>query len=65
MDEPLVNLTAQEVADLLRVNLRTIYRKVDKKEIPFFRVGDTGSIRFPRKEIVEWMNRNGLSNNNN
>jgi excisionase family DNA binding protein len=48
-------LTPQEVADIFRVNLRTIYRKVKNNQIPYCKLG-TGMIRFPKKEILDLIN---------
>ena len=32
-------LTAQEVAEILKVDLQTVYRMIKRKELPAFRVG--------------------------
>jgi len=49
-------MTVEEVANLLRVDERTIYRKCEMNEIPHFRVGETGSIRFVKDKILQWIN---------
>ncbi|HEB94385.1 MAG TPA: DNA-binding protein [Gammaproteobacteria bacterium] len=46
-------LTIKEVAGYLKVNERTIYRLVNKGDIPAFKVGNAW--RFERDKIVLWM----------
>ena len=47
-------LTADEVADLLRVNRKTVYAAFKKGEIPGGRrIG--GTIRFSRDRVLEWL----------
>lgn len=46
-------MTAQEVADLLRVSRWSVYEMVKRHDIPFFKIGR--SVRFNRADIVEWM----------
>jgi excisionase family DNA binding protein len=45
-------LTVAEVADLLRVEVSTIYVWTSKRKIPFRRVG--GRLRFDYDEIIGW-----------
>ena len=45
-------LTVKEVAGYLRVNQTTIYRLVQKSQIPSFKVG--GNWRFNLESIDEW-----------
>ncbi len=51
-DSPLVFLTAQEAADLLRVQRRSLYRLVRLQQIPYRRIGR--AIRFERNELLAW-----------
>ena len=51
-DKPLVFLTAQEAADLLRVQKRSLYRLVQQQRIPYRRIGR--AIRFERNELLAW-----------
>jgi excisionase family DNA binding protein len=51
-DNSLVFLTAQEAADLLRVQRRSLYRLVQQQRIPYRRVGR--AIRFERNELLAW-----------
>jgi excisionase family DNA binding protein len=48
-------MTIREVAILLKINEKTVYKLVADSEIPAFKVG--GSWRFERGEIVRWMQR--------
>jgi excisionase family DNA binding protein len=45
-------LTISEVADLLRVEVSTIYVWTSKRKIPFRKVG--GRLRFDYDEIISW-----------
>lgn len=57
MSEHLELLTVEEVAQILRVTPRTIYRKVELNQIPgAFRVGSSGSFRFVKDKILNWIN---------
>ncbi len=42
-----------ELAEFLKVNKQTIYNWVNKKEIPFVKVGDL--LRFDKAEIDHWL----------
>lgn len=46
-------MTAQEVADLLRVSRWSVYEMVKRHDIPFFKVGR--SVRFDRGDVGEWL----------
>ena len=45
-------LTVQEVAELLRLSVRTIYDMVSQKRIPYRKAGDCTI--FDLDEILEW-----------
>lgn len=51
-DSPLVFLTAQEAAALLRVQRRSLYRLVQQQRIPYRRIGR--AIRFERNKLLAW-----------
>ena len=55
-DSPLVFLTAQEAAELLRVQRRSLYRLVQQQRIPYRRIGR--AIRFERNELLAWTKPN-------
>ncbi len=46
-------LTVEELADLLGVAIRTLYKEVEDDHIPFFRVRT--SIRFDPYQIADWL----------
>ena len=50
-------LTVEEAANLLRCTPQTLYAKVSRKEIPHFRLGKKGHIRFDQDALVEWMRK--------
>ena len=48
-----MNLSVKDVAELLNVSEKTIYRMIQNETIPCFRVG--GQWRFDRREIASWI----------
>ena len=46
-------LTVEELADLLGVAIRTVYKEVEDDHIPFFCV--RSSIRFDPHEVADWL----------
>ena len=46
-------MTVSEVAEYLRVNPQTVYRKAKAGELPAVRIGR--AIRFRKAELEEWM----------
>ena len=48
-------MTADEVADLLRVDRKTVYSMVQRKRIPFQKVGRC--LRFQRQAIIDWLSQ--------
>lgn len=48
-----MNLSVKDVAELLNVSDKTIYRMIKDETIPCFRVG--GQWRFDRREIASWI----------
>ncbi len=58
-------LTVEEVAALLRIDERTVYRKVEDKTIPgAFRIGPNGPIRFVKEKIMKWIETQAQRNFN-
>jgi nitrogen PTS system EIIA component len=51
-------MTVNEVADYLRVNPQTVYRKAKSGELPSVRIGR--AIRFRRDTLEDWLK--GLAN---
>src|SRR5271157_431595 len=48
-----MNLSVKDVAELLNVSEKTIYRMIQNETIPCFRIG--GQWRFDRREIASWI----------
>jgi excisionase family DNA binding protein len=46
-------LTVEELADLLCVAVRTLYKEVEDDHIPFFRI--RSSIRFDPHQVADWL----------
>jgi len=46
-------LTVEELAGLLCVGIRTLYKEVEDSRIPFFRV--RSSIRFDPHQVADWL----------
>lgn len=46
-------LTAQDVADLLRMKISWVRQRVHRDEIPYYKIGNL--VRFNRNEIAEWL----------
>jgi len=46
-------LTIEEVAECLRVSKTSVYRLVERRELPFCRVGRT--LRFSRKDLENYL----------
>jgi excisionase family DNA binding protein len=48
-------LTAKEVADMLNISRKTIFKLAATGRIPSFRIGT--SVRFDGKLVIEWLRR--------
>jgi excisionase family DNA binding protein len=48
-------LTAQEVGALLQIDVKTIYRYVQRGLIPYIRI--QSNLRFRKREVLEWIAR--------
>ncbi|HZQ21429.1 MAG TPA: helix-turn-helix domain-containing protein [Terriglobales bacterium] len=46
-------LTVEELADVLCIAIRTIYKEVEDNRIPFFRV--RSAIRFDPHQVADWL----------
>ena len=55
MPEDLVFYTAAEVAELLRLHLQVVQRKLQAGEIPGYRIGRDW--RVERRQLLEWLDR--------
>jgi len=50
-------ITADELADMLRLSTSAITRRVTLKQIPFVRIGNR--VRFKPSKIAQWLSGNG------
>jgi excisionase family DNA binding protein len=50
-----IALTIKDVADMLNVDRKTVYRLAQKHELPGFKVA--GAWRFLRSDIVAWIDQ--------
>ncbi len=57
--EFIMMIDVKEVAKLLSVSEKTVYRWISKKEIPVYKIGDT--YRFNRVELMEWTTANKIN----
>ena len=48
-------LTPDELADALRISKVSVYRLVEKRLLPFYRV--RGSLRFEEKDVIAYLER--------
>lgn len=48
-------LTPDEFAELLRISKVGVYRLVEKRQIPFYRI--RGSLRFDRKDVSRYLGK--------
>ena len=48
-----MNLSVKDVAELLNISQKTVYRMIKDETIPCFRIG--GQWRFDRREIASWI----------
>ena len=46
-------LTAKELEELLKIDVKTIYSYVQRGLIPYVRI--ESNVRFPRHQIIEWI----------
>jgi len=51
-------LTPDDLARFLSISKTGVYRLVEKRRIPFFRVG--GSLRFEKKDVLSYLQGNRI-----
>jgi excisionase family DNA binding protein len=49
-------LTPDDLAQFLSISKTGVYRLVEKRQIPFFRIG--GSLRFEKKDLLSYLQGN-------
>jgi len=49
-------LTPDELAEMLRISKTSVYRLVEQRKIPFYRL--RGNLRFEQKDIMDFLRQN-------
>lgn len=52
-------ITIDDVADLFNVSKTTVYRMVQSRILPFYRIG--GNLRFDEQEMLDYLERQRVS----
>jgi excisionase family DNA binding protein len=48
-------LSPQELAVFLNISVKTVYRLIEKRLIPFYKIG--GSLRFRKEDVEEYLTK--------
>ena len=48
-------LNSKELAAYFGVSLKTIYRRIENRELPFYKIG--GCIRFKKEDVDNYLNK--------
>lgn len=51
-------LTPDDLADFLQISKTSVYRMIDKRLIPFYKV--KGSLRFDKSDVLEYLQNNRI-----
>jgi excisionase family DNA binding protein len=51
-------LTPKELKDILGISLPTVYRLIDSRKIPYYKIGN--SLRFFRDDIIKYLESNRI-----
>jgi excisionase family DNA binding protein len=58
-----VLITVKNLSDWIKISSKVIYRLIDKKEIPYIKIG--GKYLFDKQQILEWLKLNSVMVSNN
>jgi excisionase family DNA binding protein len=58
-----VFITVKTLSDWIKISSKVIYRLIDKKEIPYIKIG--GKYLFDKQQIVDWLKLNSVMVSNN
>jgi excisionase family DNA binding protein len=58
-----VLITVKTLSDWIKISSKVIYRLIDKKEIPYIKIG--GKYLFDKQQIVDWLKLNSVMVSNN
>ena len=50
-----VFLTPEDLASLLSISRPTVYRLIERRQIPFYKIG--GSLRFKKDEVLTYLEK--------
>lgn len=53
--------TVEEVAEILRVSRNTVYRLIKDRQLPMFRINETGNWRISAARLKEFIKAQGTS----
>lgn len=55
-------MTPPEVAQLLRISRASVYRLIERRALPFYKIG--GSLRFSRSAVLKYLEEVTVSSSN-
>ncbi|MBP6859095.1 MAG: helix-turn-helix domain-containing protein [Candidatus Magasanikbacteria bacterium] len=55
-------LTPDNLADILGISKTTVYRLIDKRSLPFYKIG--GSLRFKQSDVMEYLEKSRIKPSN-
>lgn len=58
-----VLITVKSLSEWIKISSKVIYRLIDKKEIPYIKIG--GKYLFDKQQILEWLKFNSVMVSNN
>jgi excisionase family DNA binding protein len=58
-----VLITVKNLSDWIKISSKVIYRLIDKKEIPYIKIG--GKYLFDKQQILDWLKLNSVMVSNN
>lgn len=56
-------ITVKSLSEWIKISSKVIYRLIDKKEIPYIKIG--GKYLFDKQQILEWLKFNSVMVSNN
>ena len=48
-------LSSEELASYFNVSVKTIYRRIESRDLPFYKIG--GCIRFKKEDVDNYLNK--------
>lgn len=56
-------ITVKSLSEWIKISSKVIYRLIDKKEIPYIKIG--GKYLFDKQQILDWLKFNSVMVSNN